>query len=254
MPEYLSPGVYVEEFEIGARPIEGVSTSTAGFLGETKRGPTKPRFISGWLNFQRVYGSYFTVNGNTPYLPYAVEGFFSNGGQRCYVGRITPSDAESAKIKLESGGSDGLTAEAVGEGEWGNNIAIIVESGTFSTTSTPLFKLRIYYWKEGLPSTLSDPGAPGYTGPSATITELFDDLSVNEESSDYYENKVNGISNFISISQEIGDTGNTPDAPNSITALPRKSFPGSSRRAIKGSTAILVSPICTNTSSALTLA
>jgi phage tail sheath protein FI len=43
MPEYLSPGVYIEEFEIGARPIEGVSTSTAGFLGETERGPEKPR-------------------------------------------------------------------------------------------------------------------------------------------------------------------------------------------------------------------
>jgi len=42
MPEYLSPGVYIEEFEIGARPIEGVSTSTAGFLGETERGTTKP--------------------------------------------------------------------------------------------------------------------------------------------------------------------------------------------------------------------
>ncbi len=40
MPEYLSPGVYIEEFEIGAKPMEGVSTSTAGFLGETERGPT----------------------------------------------------------------------------------------------------------------------------------------------------------------------------------------------------------------------
>ena len=33
MPEYLAPGVYIEEIEIGAKPIEGVSTSTAGFLG-----------------------------------------------------------------------------------------------------------------------------------------------------------------------------------------------------------------------------
>lgn len=39
MPEYLSPGVYVEEFEIGAKPIEGVSTSTAGFLGKRSGGP-----------------------------------------------------------------------------------------------------------------------------------------------------------------------------------------------------------------------
>ena len=38
MAEYLSPGVYIEEIELGAKPIEGVSTSTAGFLGETERG------------------------------------------------------------------------------------------------------------------------------------------------------------------------------------------------------------------------
>jgi len=38
MPEYLAPGVYVEEIEIGAKPIEGVSTTTTGFLGMAERG------------------------------------------------------------------------------------------------------------------------------------------------------------------------------------------------------------------------
>jgi len=33
MPEYLSPGVYVAEVALSARPIEGVSTSTANFVG-----------------------------------------------------------------------------------------------------------------------------------------------------------------------------------------------------------------------------
>ena len=54
MPEYLSPGMYVEEIEIGSKPIEGVSTSTAGFLGEAERGPTTPRLVTSWLQFQRV--------------------------------------------------------------------------------------------------------------------------------------------------------------------------------------------------------
>ena len=49
MPEYLAPGVYVEEFEIGSKPIEGVSTSTLGFLGETERGPTEPKLVTSWL-------------------------------------------------------------------------------------------------------------------------------------------------------------------------------------------------------------
>src|SRR6185295_14424692 len=56
MPEYLSPGVYVEEIEIGGKPIEGVSTSTAAFLGQTERGPVAPQLITGFGEYQRVYG------------------------------------------------------------------------------------------------------------------------------------------------------------------------------------------------------
>src|SRR5512141_2511969 len=97
MPEYLSPGVYMEEFEIGARPIEGVSTSTAGFLGETERGPTTPRLVTSWLQFQRIYGGYF---GTEKYLPGAVDGFFKNGGSRCYIARIVKSRENGATFAI----------------------------------------------------------------------------------------------------------------------------------------------------------
>ena len=53
MPEYLSPGVYVEEISGGVKPIEGVSTSTAGMAGVTERGPEPPRLITSWIDFQR---------------------------------------------------------------------------------------------------------------------------------------------------------------------------------------------------------
>src|SRR6266481_5992239 len=85
MPEYLSPGVYVEEISTGPVPIEGVSTSTAAMLGATERGPEYPKLITSWLQFQRWYGGYVP---NLSYLAYAVQGFFDNGGQRAYVGRI----------------------------------------------------------------------------------------------------------------------------------------------------------------------
>ena len=81
MPEYLSPGVYVEEVSSGSKPIEGVSTSTAGFAGQTERGPTAPRLVTSWLEYQRWYGSYATDG----YLPYATQGFFDNGGQRVFI-------------------------------------------------------------------------------------------------------------------------------------------------------------------------
>ena len=41
MAEYLSPGVYVEEFDSGSKPMEGVGTSTAGFIGLAERGPVE---------------------------------------------------------------------------------------------------------------------------------------------------------------------------------------------------------------------
>ncbi len=93
MPEYLSPGVYVEEVETGAKAIEGVSTSTAAFLGRTERGPVQPEFLTSFADFKRKFGGYAQYKDGEPLegtsLAYAVDGFFRNGGSRCYVGRIT---------------------------------------------------------------------------------------------------------------------------------------------------------------------
>src|SRR5690349_4252136 len=86
MPEYLSPGVYIEELSTGPRPIEGVSTSTAGFVGQTERGPEAPTLINSWLEYQHWYGGYLPTDQS--YMPYAVQGFFDNGGQRLYVARV----------------------------------------------------------------------------------------------------------------------------------------------------------------------
>ena len=79
MPEYLAPGVFIEEIERGPRPIEGVSTSTAAFLGETQRGRTKPRMVTSYNDFVRHFGGAF---GEGKYMPYALSGFFDNGARR----------------------------------------------------------------------------------------------------------------------------------------------------------------------------
>ncbi len=211
MPEYLSPGVYIEEIEMGAKPIEGVGTSTAGFLGEAERGPTTPQFITSWLAYQRVYGSYF---GADKYLPYAVQGFFANGGQRCFIGRIVKSGdsaATTAMLKLSGEAADALTLDAVGEGEWGNRVAVKVVPGT-----TQGFRLNVYYWKTA-PSSLFDPEVDLTTKPRPQA-EIFDDLTVDESSPDYYEKRINGISNLITLTQKAGDSGLAPEAGHSGTA------------------------------------
>ena len=85
MPQYLSPGVYIEEVESGSRPIEGVGTSVAAFIGFAEKGPfNEPTLITNWSQFGSVFGGF--VDGT--YLASSVFGFFANGGGICYVVRI----------------------------------------------------------------------------------------------------------------------------------------------------------------------
>src|SRR5260370_41020205 len=148
MPEYLYPGVYVEEVNTGNKPIEGVSTSTVGFLGISERGPTTPRFISSFSEFVRNYGSYFQeANGADRYLAFGVEGCFLNGGKRCYVQRVTRSTARpapAAGAPAPAGGAAApnaatvafvtipgfATITAVGPGDWGNRVQIPRKNAT----------------------------------------------------------------------------------------------------------------------------
>ena len=99
MPEYLAPGVYVEEVQTGSKPIEGVSTSTAGMVGVTERGPVNvPILMTSLADFYRWFGGYLNIDdfsnslGAHCYLPHAVAGFFTNGGKRVYVIRALDSD------------------------------------------------------------------------------------------------------------------------------------------------------------------
>jgi uncharacterized protein len=95
MPNYLAPGVYVEEIDTGAKPIEGVSTSIAGMIGVTERGPVNvPILIAGigdynyWFGGRLRQADFSNGNGAHCYLPHAIEGFFTNQGQEVYVTRI----------------------------------------------------------------------------------------------------------------------------------------------------------------------
>jgi phage tail sheath protein FI len=136
MPEYLSPGVYVEEFESGSRPMEGVSTSTAGFVGVAEKGPIigTPVLVTNFADFKRKFGGYLSKNefGEYRYLSYAVENFFLNGGSRCYVMRVAPSGAKKAN-NLEDGEA-ALKVYAKNSGTWGNDIKITVTSASKAKT------------------------------------------------------------------------------------------------------------------------
>src|SRR5262245_47911101 len=121
MTKDQSPGVYIQEIEIGAKPIEGVATSVAAFLGAAERGPTEPTETTSWPDYQRKFGGMF---GPAQYLPYAAKGFFDNGGQRLFVTRIVSTAAVSAAKAFGA-----LTITAIGEGTWGNRIYVSIEEG-----------------------------------------------------------------------------------------------------------------------------
>ncbi len=123
MPEYLAPDVYVEEIDTGSKPIEGVSTSTAGMLGVTERGPANvPILVTSYGEYTRWFGGDLDpalfVNPSDPedlhcFLPHAVDGFFTNGGKRLYVTRVEGHGAARAEFGLHDRGVPASAATAL---------------------------------------------------------------------------------------------------------------------------------------------
>jgi phage tail sheath protein FI len=211
MPEYLSPGVYVEEIEIGPRPIEGVSTSTAGFLGETLRGPLEPRLITGFEEFKRLYGGFVRTDAESGKdngisnadLPFAIQGFFENGGQRCYVARITPADAAPTAPPALGG----MQLTAIGKGTFGNRIAAKITDASLPNNPRRLFKLVLVYWDDLPPTPLVDPTDPAQITNSnrreGTLVEIYDNLSDDPASIDFYETRINSSSSLVRAQRTV---------------------------------------------------
>lgn len=197
MPDYLYPGVYVEEVDTGNKPIEGVSTSTVGFLGVAERGPLQATLITSFSDFTNAFGKYVSDANGDHYLAYAVEGFFQNGGQRCFVMRVASVTPPATLTSLDGG----MRVSAVGPGAWGNNIA--VQTAPAGLQGNPnLFKLLVAYWTAGLPNPLPDLTQPiPATIPQPTVLESYDDLSVLPAKSTFYESQINQVSNLITVKQ-----------------------------------------------------
>ncbi|WP_218093755.1 phage tail sheath family protein [Paenibacillus solanacearum] len=133
MAEYLSPGVYVEEFDSAGQPLSGVSTSTAGFIGMAERGPVEglPVLVTSMNEFKRTFGGYLSENqfGAHRYLAYAADQFFMNGGSRAYIMRVAPSDAA---VAASSGYFFEISAK--NPGAWANEIRIHGEPSSKAKT------------------------------------------------------------------------------------------------------------------------
>ena len=209
MPEYLAPGVFIEEIERGPRPIEGVPTSTAAFLGETERGPIKPRLITSYKDYQRLYGRRIERD---KFVPIAVNGFFENGGRRMYMCRIVGENATPA-----DGDFGAFLVRASGAGSWGKRVFAKIEASTTRDgNNQPVgFRVRLAYFNEGDPTfdPFDSNNAGQVTRPS--LVEDFDDLVVNEKSPDYYGKRLG----LIDLSNPDVNVG--PDS-SALALLARK--------------------------------
>jgi hypothetical protein len=207
MPEYLAPGVYVEEIERGPKPIEGVATSTAAFLGATERGPSRPRLVTSNAEYFRSFGGIFADDA---YVPYAVRTFFDNGGRRAYIARISGPNAATATVDVA-----GYTLTAIGVGAAFNRVQVRIDPGTTKNgAGNPVgFRLRVWYWNKAGPNVPYDPAAVAAgtdpPGPEPSATEDFDDLSIDPDSPSYFMKRVNGGNSSI---VEIAATGGAPPA------------------------------------------
>jgi uncharacterized protein len=97
MPEF--PGVFVEEAPAGARPIEGVGTSTAAFVGATPSGPVGASLkVHSFAEYEAQFGA---LALEVP-LGYAVQHFFLNGGREAWIARIVPAGSTLTDADLSS--------------------------------------------------------------------------------------------------------------------------------------------------------
>lgn len=214
MPEYLAPGVFIEEIERGPKPIEGVGTSTAAFLGETERGPTQPRLVTSVGEYNRLFGEAWAEG---KFLPHGVKLFFDNGGRRVYIARVVGDGARTA-VALDQ---QGYSFRAVGPGAAGNRIFVRILRSSVETRAPgaadgdPLvpigFRMQVAYWSRDLPGGLFDPFIDDEKLPRPVMIEDYDNLGFDENDPTYWRRTISDTTSAL-ITLNIDDSAVTRPA------------------------------------------
>jgi phage tail sheath protein FI len=136
VPTHETPAVYYERLDATAPGIGPVRTDVAGFVGIARRGPVHTAVpVKSWRQFRAYFGEF----AGAGYLPYAVRGFFENGGRFCWVVRVASEAAANAETVLQDEGrNDVWKVRASSEGVWGNDLRIrVVETRRAQTVGIP---------------------------------------------------------------------------------------------------------------------
>jgi phage tail sheath protein FI len=201
MPEYLSPGVYIEEINTGPRPIEGVGTAMAAFVGFAPAGPVnKPTLVTNWSQYVGAFGAIEEGGVRNPHMPgaflsHAVYGYFLNGGTRCYITRVAPpvdSTAKPTPLQLPSRSSKAvasLTFTAVGDPAGDIQISIDPPSGEAPPEGS--FTVKV---------TLGE------------VSEIYENVNLGKKGSPVVD-KVNSASKLVTVAEAPGAGSLTDRAP-----------------------------------------
>jgi phage tail sheath protein FI len=146
MPEYLAPGVYVEETSFRTKSIEGVATTTTGFVGPTRYGPLfdPPDVLTSLAEFERVYGDgqpleFGDIGQVDNYMWHGVRAFFTEGGGRLYVRRIFSGDVAAGTATGQLAGGIPVAARHPGAaGEMQVSLALRVGQNVLSAQKDPV--------------------------------------------------------------------------------------------------------------------
>jgi phage tail sheath protein FI len=225
MPEYLSPGVYTEEVPSGPRPIQGVGTSTAGFVGQTERGPTTPRLVTSIGDYERWFGG--AIDPARSFLPFAVRGFFDNEGRRAFIARVVGTDPNQparpagrnhpTQVAGQAVANNFLRFQAIGDGAWGNRILVYIRDASQAAPGQDWFRITLLYYRDAIPTPFVDPldaanfGNPARREPD--VLEDYDDLSADPAAPNYVIRRVNNNSRLVELDFVNTAQGGVP-APN----------------------------------------
>ena len=184
MPSYQHPGVYVEEIPSGSKPIEGVGTSTAAFVGKATKGPVgEAKLVQSFDDYNNIYGD---IASEEDAMGLAVQSFYLNGGKAAFICRLAAngSIAASKTVDGQGGSVDAvLKISASSKGVWGNKVYFrIIKPDQDSLT----FDLEVGHHDKG----------------KFVVDEEFKGLSMRADDDDYALKQVNDKSAYIELSLE----------------------------------------------------
>jgi phage tail sheath protein FI len=207
---YLTPGVYVEEVPSANKPIEGVGTSIAAFVGLAPGGPVnRATRISNWTQFATIFGdAQNPENGpfmEGAYLAHSVYGFFQNGGGLCWIVRVGSSDGGVRQAALPAAGDasvEAFRAVALKGVESDVKLDLVQEAGGEGADAPATYKLTVT---------------------AGSDSEEHDGLSVKKGRA-YIVTKVNAASKLIKIEEAGGTAVDVAIAPGTYTlSMPKQS-------------------------------